>query len=172
MHTSSTVTCFCFLSMSQIFVDLRHSSWGLNNRNTSRFPLGQRSRGSFPCVWSQIPSCLFSQSGIEVHSFHMRLWKCKTILSLFPFLSLLLTFCYWRQKLSRNSMYLCMCASFERGVGTSFCIVCSCNFIEKVKKGGKELSSYMQNVRVGWYKLLQSTKELISFQLKCFYFVK
>lgn len=37
---------------------------GLNNRNTSHFPMGQRSGGSCTCVRSQIPSCLFSQSGI------------------------------------------------------------------------------------------------------------
>lgn len=65
MFTYNTVTCSCFLSMSPVIRGgLGHSSWGLNNRNTSHFPLGQRSRGSCTCVWSQIPSCLFSQSGI------------------------------------------------------------------------------------------------------------
>lgn len=155
---------------------LRHSSWGLNNRNTSRFPLGQRSGGSFTCVWSQIPSCLFSQSGIEVHTFHKRLWKRKTILSLLPFfispVDVLLLKTKTQQKLC-VCMCVCACASFEREFGSRFCIVCSCNFIEKVKKeGGKKLSSYVQNVRVGWYKLLQSNKELICFSAQRVYFVK
>lgn len=84
----------------------------LNNRNTSHFPLGQRSRGSCTCVWSQIPSCLFSQSGIGAARCQKRLWKRKTILSLLPFLSLLWTFLLLKTK-TQQKLCVCACLLFK-----------------------------------------------------------
>jgi len=62
-----------------------HSSWELNNRNTSLFLLGQRLRGSCTCVWSQIPLCLFSQSGIGVCAFFFARRDCESVKQYFPF---------------------------------------------------------------------------------------
>lgn len=154
---------------------LRHSSWGLNNRNTSRFPLGQRSGGSFTCVWSQIPSCLFSQSGIEVHTFHKRLWKRKTILSLLPFFFFYLSRGRFVTE-DKNSaetlcvhVWVCAWASFEREFGTRFCIVCSCNFIKKVKKdGGKNSAATCKMSELDDTSCYSPTRNLSVFQLRGF----
>lgn len=60
----------------------KKKGWVLNNRNTSHFPLGQRSRGSCTCVWSQIPLCLFFQSGIRPTLLPE---DCESVKQYFPF---------------------------------------------------------------------------------------
>lgn len=107
---------------------------------------------------------IFSKWNRGVRSFQKRLWKRKTILSLLPFLSLPWTFCYRGQKLSRG--FVCVRATLERAWNQFLHCSQLWRFIETLQKKKKK-KSYMTNVRVGWYKLLQSAEECIFFCFCC-----
>lgn len=132
----NTVTCFCFPSMSRSLAGLRCSSWGLNNRNTSHFPLGQRSRGSCTCVWSQIPSCLFSQSGIGGCALSRR--DCESVKQYFPFFLFYLSPGRFVTEDRNSAEALCVCVPLWKELGTSFYIVRSCEGLSKLCKKKKE----------------------------------